>query len=92
MNVVKCPEGQRPKATDVSPWYGIYLLYNSPLYFPRASEAKSWQFYLGSEPLWAWVCSIFDRQDAINELLYFILHAAKDKSGGPIWIAVHWKA
>ena len=23
MNVVRCPEGQRPKATDVSPWYGV---------------------------------------------------------------------
>ncbi len=24
MNFVRCPEGQRPKATDVSPWYGVY--------------------------------------------------------------------
>ncbi len=25
MNVVRCPEGQRPKAKDVSPWYGVYF-------------------------------------------------------------------
>ncbi len=25
MNVPKFPEGKRPKATDVSPWYGVYL-------------------------------------------------------------------
>ena len=24
MNVLNFPEGQRPKATDVSPWYGVY--------------------------------------------------------------------
>ncbi len=27
MNVVKIPEGQRPKAMDVSPWYGVYYRY-----------------------------------------------------------------
>ncbi len=25
MNVPNFPEGKRPKATDVSPWYGVYL-------------------------------------------------------------------
>ncbi len=24
MNVPNFPEGKRPKATDVSPWYGVY--------------------------------------------------------------------
>ncbi|MGH7771968.1 MAG: hypothetical protein ACREQA_06985 [Candidatus Binatia bacterium] len=24
VNVLNFPEGQRPKATDVSPWYGVY--------------------------------------------------------------------
>ncbi|MBI2087312.1 MAG: hypothetical protein HYT78_01060 [Deltaproteobacteria bacterium] len=24
MNVLNFPERQRPKATDVSPWYGVY--------------------------------------------------------------------
>ena len=24
MNVLNFPEGQRPKATDVSQWYGVY--------------------------------------------------------------------
>ncbi len=27
------------------------------------------QFSLGLEPLWAWVCSVLERQDAIKELL-----------------------
>ena len=31
------------------------------------------QFYIGSEPLWAWLCSVFGRQDAINELLNCVL-------------------
>ena len=25
VNVLELPKGQRPKATDVSPWYGVYL-------------------------------------------------------------------
>ncbi len=33
------------------------------------------QFYIGFEPLWAWVCSMLDRQDAINELFYYVLRA-----------------
>ena len=24
VNVLELPKGQRPKATDVSPWYGVY--------------------------------------------------------------------
>ena len=44
-----------------------------PLYFPMASEAKICQFYIGSDPLWAWVCSASDRQDAINELFKCVL-------------------
>ncbi len=27
------------------------------------------QFYIGSEPFWAWLCSVLDLQDAINELM-----------------------
>ena len=32
MNVLNLPEGQSPKATDVSPWYGVYVedLFVSP--------------------------------------------------------------
>ena len=26
VNVLNFPEGQRPKATDVSPWYGVYFI------------------------------------------------------------------
>ena len=29
MNVLELPKGQRPKATDVSPWYGVYCLGSS---------------------------------------------------------------
>src|SRR3990167_9458507 len=25
VNVLELPKGQRPKATDVSPWYGVYV-------------------------------------------------------------------
>ena len=25
MNVLNSPRGQRPKTTDVSPWYGVYI-------------------------------------------------------------------
>jgi hypothetical protein len=32
-------------------------------------EAKKCQFLMDSEPLWAWVCSVLDRQDGIKELL-----------------------
>ena len=37
MNVPNFPEGQRPKATDVSPWYGVYFpLFGNP---PGLKEA-----------------------------------------------------
>jgi hypothetical protein len=32
------------------------------------------QFDVRSEPLWAWVCSVSDPQDAINELLNCVLY------------------
>ncbi len=31
------------------------------------------QFRFGSEPLWAWVCSVLDPQDAIKELFNCVL-------------------
>ncbi len=55
----------------------------------REPEVKMSQFRLGSDPFWAWVCAVLDPQDAIKELMNCILRAARDKSGGPIWIAVH---
>ncbi len=33
------------------------------------SDSRFCQFSLAPEPLWAWVCSALDPQDAINELL-----------------------
>ncbi len=35
MNVPKFPEGKRPKATDVSPWYGVY--FKTFYFFPLRS-------------------------------------------------------
>ncbi len=32
------------------------------------------KFLLGSEPLWAWVCSVLDPQDAIKELMNCVLY------------------
>jgi hypothetical protein len=43
-----------------------------PLRLPRCDSIKR-HFQLGSVPLWAWVCSILDRQDAINELIKCVL-------------------
>jgi len=43
------------------------------------------QFYLGSAPLWAWVCSIIDGQDAINELFKCVLGGFGKETGDPMW-------
>ncbi len=43
------------------------------------------QFYLGSGPLWAWVYSVLDPQDAINELMNCVLRVLRAKNGGPMW-------
>jgi len=32
MNVLIFPERKRPKATDISPWYGVYSYYLNPAY------------------------------------------------------------
>ncbi len=36
---------------------------------PLRTKLIKCQFKAGSDPLWAWVWSVFDRQDAINELM-----------------------
>ncbi len=41
-------------------------------------KAKKCQFSLGSEPLWAWLCAVLGRQDAIEELFLCVL--ARQKS------------
>jgi len=33
VNVLELPEGQRPKAMDVSPWYGVYQPVPTPAWF-----------------------------------------------------------
>ncbi len=38
-----------------------------------SSEEIKCQFYIGPEPLWAWVCSVLDPQDSINELFKCVL-------------------
>ncbi len=50
-------------------------------------EAEKCQFSLGSEPLWAWLCSASDCQDAINELLNCVLRTFRNKNGSPLWTA-----
>ncbi len=45
------------------------------------------QFYIGSEPLWAWVCSVLGPQDAIKELMNCVLRPIGYKNGGPMWTA-----
>ncbi|TAK07944.1 hypothetical protein EPO44_03270 [bacterium] len=37
MNVLSLPEGKRPKATDVSPWYGAYPCLTSNVTHRRAA-------------------------------------------------------
>ena len=36
---------------------------------PLRTKLIKCHFQLGSEPLWAWVCSVLDPQNAINELM-----------------------
>ena len=46
MNLLNSLQGQRPKATDVSPWYGVYPFANHP-----SSDANSYpQFFLAGCP------------------------------------------
>jgi len=37
---------------------------------------------MGWNPLWAWVCSVSDPQDAIKELMNCILRAVGEENGG----------
>jgi len=46
---------------------------DAPLLITSSTEARMSQFYIGSDPLWAWVCSVSDPQDSIKELLNCIL-------------------
>ncbi len=39
-----------------------------------SSEVIKCQFYIGPEPFWAWVYSVSDPQDSINELLNCVLN------------------
>ncbi len=43
---------------------------------------------MGWEPLWAWLCSVFDPQDSINELLNCVLQVSGQQNGGPMGTAV----
>ncbi len=45
----------------------------TPLLIPNSTEAKMSQFYMGWNPFWAWVCCVFDTQDAIKELMNTVL-------------------
>jgi hypothetical protein len=43
---------------------------------------RNCQFYLASDLLWAWLCSVLDRQDAINELRAIHLTQPYARCGG----------
>ncbi len=60
---------------------------HAPLLIPSSSQAKMSQFYMGLDPLWAWVCSVLDPQDAIKELLNCVWWAIGQENGGPMWTA-----
>ncbi len=38
-----------------------------------SSEEIKCQFYIGPEPFWAWVCSVWKRSNAIKELMNCVL-------------------
>jgi len=40
---------------------------------PLITKLIKCHFKVGSEPLWAWVCRVFDGQNAINELMKCVL-------------------
>ncbi len=43
---------------------------------------------MGSDPLWAWVCSVLDSQDATHELLNCVLRHMDKKTAALVWTAV----
>ncbi len=43
------------------------------------------QFQMGWNPLWVWVCSVLDPQDAINELIKCVLRVVGQENGGLMW-------
>jgi len=45
------------------------------------------QFRFGSEPYWAWVCSVLDPQDSIKELLNCVLRVIGYENGDPVLTA-----
>ncbi len=42
---------------------------------------------MGWNPLWAWVCCVFDPQDSIKELMNCVLRHIGQENGGPMWAA-----
>ncbi len=48
-----------------------------------SSGVKMNQFYLGSDPFWARVCSVLDPQDLIKEPLNCVLQPLEEEKGRP---------
>jgi len=74
----------------------VRVSYEAPdrFYCPFRTAQKqliNCHFYLAPDPLWAWVCSVLDPQDSINELLNcvwaWIYLLREKKNGGPVWTA-----
>ncbi len=47
VNVLELPKGQRPKATDVSPWYGVYDAEASDTSFFSSRARKTFSGVMG---------------------------------------------
>jgi len=66
MNVPNFPEGQRAKATDVSPWYGVYRLLKRMLDVrPTEMQALGWS--------WLYIFAVLSS--------YYILRPIRDEMG-----------
>ncbi len=54
---------------------------------PAQKQLIKCHFNVVSGLPWAWVCSVLDRQDAINELIKCVLRVVGRENGGPAWSA-----
>ena len=77
-------------------WAWIYLKSfargKNQVSFPSWSKrhflrGENESIYMGSNPLWAWVCSVLDPQDSIKELMNCVLRSFGRKNGSPMWTA-----
>ncbi len=62
----------RQAEAGAPPFLGQIKLYDALI--EPYPDSRFGQFSLSSEPLWAWLYSVFDRQDAIKELMNCVWH------------------